>query len=69
MNTINALPTNYLVNSNGERLAVIIPVARYEEMLDAAEELEDLADIDARENEPTISHEEVVNRMRANGRL
>ena len=68
--TMNALAQpNYLTNAQGERIAVQLPLELYEQMLDALEELEDLADIAAREEEPTIPHEQVIAELKANGRL
>jgi prevent-host-death family protein len=48
--------TSYIVNSKGKKTAVILPIERYEEML---EDLEDLADIASRKHEPTHDWEDL----------
>lgn len=47
----------YVTNQDGERTAVIVPYEEFQELL---EDLEDLAAIADRRDEPTISHEEVL---------
>jgi antitoxin Phd len=46
---------------HGRRVAVVVSVDRYEELMDAAEELEDVEAFDEalEENEPTIPWEQV----------
>jgi PHD/YefM family antitoxin component YafN of YafNO toxin-antitoxin module len=47
----------YVTNLGGERVAVIIPIEEFEELL---EDLEDLGAIVKRRDEPTVSHNEVL---------
>ena len=51
---------NYLVNEDGERIAVVLPVEEYEELM---EDLHDLAVIAKRRDEPTISFEDLKKRL------
>jgi PHD/YefM family antitoxin component YafN of YafNO toxin-antitoxin module len=44
--------------------AVLIPLSDYEQLM---EDLEDLAAISAQRNEPTISHEELVENLKRDG--
>lgn len=54
----------YVINEQGERISVILPVAEYEELI---EDLEDLARIAERREEPAVTHEELLARLRADG--
>lgn len=54
----------YVINEQGERISVILPVAEYEELM---EDLEDLARIAERREEPAVTHEELLARLRADG--
>lgn len=56
----------YLVNEEGQKIAVVIPVEEYEELL---EDLHDLAIIAERRCEPTVPFEELRNRLRNDGFL
>jgi hypothetical protein len=56
----------FIVDSEGERTAVILPISEYEELL---EDLEDLAAIAERSKEPTVSLDEVLLRLKQNGKL
>jgi len=57
------MSTQFLVNEKGEKVAAVIPIAEYYELM------EDLAEITARRNEPTVPYEEVRKEMVANGLL
>jgi PHD/YefM family antitoxin component YafN of YafNO toxin-antitoxin module len=56
----------YLVNEKGQKTAVVIPIEKYEELL---EDLHDLAVVAERRDEPTISFEELKERLRKDGLL
>jgi len=58
------LKAQYITNDAGEKTAVILPIKVFQNLL---EDLEDLAVRAARKDEPTISHEEVVEELRKNG--
>ena len=59
-----AANVKFLTNEKGERVSVVLPVAEYEELL---EDLEDLARIAERREEPAITHDELVARLKADG--
>ena len=56
----------YLTDHRGERTAVVLPISDYEKLL---EDLEDLAVIAERRNEPAIPHEKFVTELRRDGIL
>lgn len=47
------LALNYITNKAGEKTAVILPIEQFESLL---EDLEDLATVAERKDEPSISH-------------
>ena len=51
---------NYLVDDNGKRIAVMLPIKEYNKMLDAIEELEDIKAYDLAKNEETIPLKEAI---------
>jgi PHD/YefM family antitoxin component YafN of YafNO toxin-antitoxin module len=56
----------YIVDDNGSRTAVILPVERYEHLL---EDLHDLAVVAERREEKTIDMEEMKRHLGENGTL
>jgi hypothetical protein len=64
--TIRDLRAQYITDETGEKTAVILPIEEFEELL---EDLQDLAVLAERRDEPTISHEEVVARLKRDGYL
>lgn len=50
----------YVVNENGEKVAIILPIEEYEKM---KEDLHDLAIVAERRNEKTISLEEIKRKL------
>ena len=56
----------YVVDREGRRSAVVIPIREYERLL---EDIHDLAVIAERRGEPTVSFEELKSRLRADGFL
>ncbi len=56
----------YLTNEKGERTAVVLSLADYEELM---EELSDLAAIADRRSESTIPHTEFLEELRQDGIL
>ena len=56
----------YVVDAEGKKTAVILPVARYEQLL---EDLHDLAVVAERRAEKPISLEEMEGRLKADGLL
>ena len=57
---------SYIVDGKGKKTAVILPIERYEELL---EDLEDLAVMASRDGEPNIPWEEVKKRLKKDGLL
>lgn len=51
----------YIVNEKGQKMAVVIPIKEYEELL---EDLHDLAVAAERRDEPTISFDELKKRLK-----
>ena len=47
------LKTQYITNDSGEKISVILPINEFQELI---EDIEDLATIAERRDEPTISH-------------
>lgn len=64
--TIRDLRAQYVTDETGKKTAVILPIEEFEELL---EDLQDLAILAERRDEPTISHEEVVARLKRDGYL
>ncbi|HEY9703411.1 MAG TPA: hypothetical protein V6C58_13245 [Allocoleopsis sp.] len=65
MNLTN-LNIKYITDSTGEKKAVILPIAEFEEML---EDLEDLVSIAERQNEATTDHEDFIEELKRDGLL
>jgi PHD/YefM family antitoxin component YafN of YafNO toxin-antitoxin module len=57
-------PVKYITDEGGERTAVVIPISDYEKLL---EDLEDLAVVAERRDEPTIPHEQFVSELKRDG--
>ncbi|MDJ0596046.1 MAG: hypothetical protein QNJ34_27120 [Xenococcaceae cyanobacterium MO_188.B29] len=51
------LALNYITNEAGEKTAVILPIAQFEQLL---EDIEDLATVAERRDEPTTSHADLI---------
>ncbi|KAF0108312.1 MAG: hypothetical protein FD146_886 [Anaerolineaceae bacterium] len=66
MLSIKELQAQYVTNEVGKKVAVILPIEEFEELI---EDLEDLAVLLERRDEPTIPFEEVVAKLKKNGLL
>lgn len=66
MINIEKLTLNYITNESGEKTAVILPLEQFEELL---EDIEDLAIVEERKDESTISHEDVISELKQDGIL
>ena len=66
MNSLNDLNPQYIIDENGEKKSVILSIADFEEIL---ADLEDLAAIAERKDEPTISHEDLHALLKKDGLL
>jgi len=62
---MSSLP-RYVVDDKGEKVAVILPVAIYEKIIEELEELEDIRAFDEAKTsgEPLIPFEEVLERVK-----
>ena len=58
------MTTRYITSEDGDRTDVVLSVAEYEALM---EDLQDLAVIAERKDEPTYSLEEVKERLKADG--
>jgi predicted lipid carrier protein YhbT len=61
MINIKDLPLNYITNEVGEKTAVIISIAQFEELL---EDIEDLVIVAERRDEPTTSHADLLSELK-----
>jgi len=66
MRSARNLSTEYITDSNGKKKAVILSIEQYEELM---EDLQDLAVMAERREEPTIPHTDVVAELKRNGYL
>ena len=60
------LHLQYITDETGEKTSVIVPLAEFQELV---EDIEDLATVAERREEPTISHEELVTMLKRDGLL
>ena len=58
------MDTQFIIDESGNKTAVILPVQKYEELL---EDIHDLAVIAERKDEPSISFAELKKRLMADG--
>jgi PHD/YefM family antitoxin component YafN of YafNO toxin-antitoxin module len=58
------LELNYVTNQAGEKTAVILPLDEFQELM---EDIEDLAALAERREEPTISHEQLLAELKRDG--
>lgn len=61
---LNQLKTQYITNKSGKKTAVILSISEFQELL---EDIEDLAIVAERRDEPTISHDELVAELKEDG--
>ncbi len=66
MQPMPTIKPDYITDADGRRKAVILPIEEYEELL---EDIEDLAILAERREEPTISHEALLAELKRNGYL
>jgi PHD/YefM family antitoxin component YafN of YafNO toxin-antitoxin module len=58
--------TQFVIDSEGRKVAVVLPVEEYEELL---EDLHDLAVVAERRDEPRVAWEDVKRELREDGLL
>jgi hypothetical protein len=66
MVSIKELQAQYVTNETGKKVAIILPIAEFEELL---EDIADLAILAERRDEPVISHDKVMAKLKRDGRL
>jgi PHD/YefM family antitoxin component YafN of YafNO toxin-antitoxin module len=66
MLSIKELQAQYVTNKTSKKVAVILPIEEFEELL---EDIEDLAVLVRRRDESTVSHDEVVAKLKRDGRI
>ncbi|HLO18726.1 MAG TPA: hypothetical protein VK206_28100 [Anaerolineales bacterium] len=64
--TIRELQAQYVTDETGKKTAVILPIEEFEELL---EDIEDLAVLLERRDEPTIPFDEVIAKLKQDGIL
>ncbi len=60
----NDLHPEYITDEKGERKFVILPILEFENLI---EDMEDLAAVAERREEPTISHEDLIAELKKDG--
>jgi hypothetical protein len=66
MPDLKELGVQYIVDENGDKSAVVLPIEQYYQLL---EDLDDLAVLAERRNEPTIGHEQLIAELKQGGIL
>ena len=63
---VKELEIKYVTNKAGDKTAVILPIDEFQELM---EDIEDLAAVAERREEPTISHEQLLAELKKDGLL
>lgn len=63
MQNLSMLHPKYVTNESGKKIAVMLPIKEFEELL---EDLADLTAIAERQNEPVTAHAEVIKKLKKN---
>ena len=66
MLNLNDLPLQYLTDEAGKRRAVVLPIEKFQQLL---EDLADLAIVAERRDEPSLSHADFLAELRRDGLL
>lgn len=66
MLNLDQFKVQYIINADGQKSAVILPIEEFFQLL---EDLEELAIAAERADEPTISHEQLIEELKADGLL
>jgi hypothetical protein len=66
MLALHELELQYITTETGEKTAVILSMVQFQRLL---EDIEDLAAVAERREEPAISHEELVSGLKQDGLL
>jgi hypothetical protein len=63
---LKELKVQYLTDETGAKVAVLVPVEKFNELM---EDIEDLAAVAERREEPTITHDKLVAELKRDGIL
>ena len=66
MPALASLHPQYIIDHQGHRTSVLLPVEEYETLL---EDLKDLSAVAERREEPVVDHDTVIARLKADGLL
>jgi PHD/YefM family antitoxin component YafN of YafNO toxin-antitoxin module len=66
MLTLSELNVQYVTDESGEKNAVILPIEEFRQLV---EDLNDLAVSAERVDEPTISHQQLIDELKTDDRL
>ncbi len=66
MSILSEMTPEYITDSKGKKKSVVLPINEFEELI---EDIEDLAIVAERREEPTISHEDLLERLKKDGLL
>jgi len=66
INQEKKLSLQYITNQEGEKIAVILPIEEFEELL---MDIEDLKDIYERQNEELTEHKDFIQELKSDGLL
>jgi hypothetical protein len=66
MVNLKELKVQYISDDSGERTGVVLPILEFQELL---EDIEDLAVLAERRDEPTLSHEALLAELKRDGIL
>jgi hypothetical protein len=61
---LKQLEVQYVTNQSGQKTAVILPITEFQELI---EDIEDLAAVAERRDEPTVSHEDLIVELKRDG--
>ncbi|MBI9085002.1 MAG: hypothetical protein JEZ11_15520 [Desulfobacterales bacterium] len=61
---MKGLNPQFITNEAGEKISVVLPISKFQELL---EDIEDLAVVAERREEPTISHNKLLTELKRDG--
>ena len=64
MLNLEQLKLQFITNESGEKTAVILPIDEFQELI---EDIEDLAIVAERRDEPTVTHQELLAELKQDG--
>ncbi len=64
MTKLNELKIQYVTDEAGQKVSVLIPVQQFNELM---EDIDDLAAVAERREEPTLTHEQVLAELKRDG--